>query len=131
MIFIRVSFRMVLLIKERLHQMEPNGDTFVLHSEITKHLQPKLEEFVPQADGIVFIVDALDFLSNYRALTARTKGFIRKQLEKEIDKLRTSRSAISEADVSNDFTLGVPGEAFAFSQSLSAITMLQLQKLLV
>ncbi|KAL5759855.1 hypothetical protein ACOSP7_018364 [Xanthoceras sorbifolium] len=149
--------------------MEPNEDTFVLHSESTKkgkvkpihlvdvpghsRLRPKLEEFLPQAAGIVFVVDALDFLSNYRAaaeylydiltkstvvkkkipvliccnktdkVTAHTKEFMRKQLEKEIDKLRTSRSAISEADVTNDFTLGVPGEAFAFSQCQNHVTV--------
>ncbi|KAK0572961.1 hypothetical protein LWI29_001027 [Acer saccharum] len=149
--------------------MEPNEDTFVLHSESTKkgkvkpvhiadvpghsRLRPKLEEFLPQAAGIVFVVDALDFLSNCRAVseylydiltkstvvkkkipvliccnktdkvTAHTKEFIRKQLEKEIDKLRTSRSAISEADVTNDFTLGVQGEAFAFSQCYNKVTV--------
>lgn len=32
------------------------------------------------------------------------------------DKLRASRTAISAADVSNEHTLGVPGEAFKFSQ---------------
>lgn len=29
-------------------------------------LKPKLDEFVPQAAGIVFVVDALDFLPNCR-----------------------------------------------------------------
>lgn len=32
------------------------------------------------------------------------------------DKLRASRTAISAADVSNEYTLGVPGEPFKFSQ---------------
>ena len=32
-------------------------------------------------------------------VTAHTKAFIRKQLEKEIDKLRASRPAVSEANV--------------------------------
>ncbi|RWW15432.1 hypothetical protein GW17_00020731, partial [Ensete ventricosum] len=32
------------------------------------------------------------------------------------DKLRASRSAISTADIADDFTVGVPGEAFEFSQ---------------
>ena len=32
------------------------------------------------------------------------------------DKLRASRSAISTADIANDFTLGVLGEPFSFPQ---------------
>lgn len=142
--------------------MEPNEGTFILHSEKTKagkikpvhivdvpghsRLQPKLDEFLPQAAGIVFVVDAVEFLPNCRAASeylydlltrasvvkskipvlllcnkvdkpsAHSKDFIRKQLEKEIDKLRASRTAISAADVSNDYTLGVPGEPFKFSQ---------------
>ncbi|XVE65355.1 hypothetical protein DITRI_Ditri07aG0174300 [Diplodiscus trichospermus] len=149
--------------------MEPNEGTFVLNSESNKkgkikpvplvdvpghsRLKPKLDEFLPQAAGIVFIVDSLEFLPNCRLVseylydiltkssvvkkktplliccnktdkvTAHTKEFIRKQLEKEIDKLRESRSAISAADISNDFTLGVPGEAFAFSQSRNKVTI--------
>lgn len=39
------------------------------------------------------------------------------------DKLRASRSAISDADISNDFTLGIPGEAFAFSQCRNKVTI--------
>lgn len=149
--------------------MEPNEGTFVLHSEKTKNgktkpvhlvdvpghsrLRPKLDEFLPQAAGIVFVVDALEFLPNCRAaseylydlltkasvvkkkipvlilcnktdkVTAHTKEFIRKQLEKEIDKLRTSRSAISDADISNEFTLGEPGEAFSFSHCYNKVTV--------
>ncbi|KAE9607080.1 hypothetical protein Lal_00025717 [Lupinus albus] len=148
--------------------MEPNEGTFVLHGETTKkgkikpvhivdvpghsRLRPKLDEYLPQAAGVVFVVDALDFLPNCRAaseylydlltkgsivkkkipllilcnktdkVTAHTKDFIRRQLEKEIDKLRTSRSAISEADVTNEFTLGVPGEPFSFTQSSNKVT---------
>ncbi|OIV94509.1 hypothetical protein TanjilG_25571 [Lupinus angustifolius] len=148
--------------------MEPNEGTFVLHGETTKkgkikpvhivdvpghsRLRPKLDEYLPQAAGVVFVVDALDFLPNCRAaseylydlltkgsivkkkipllilcnktdkVTAHTKEFIRRQLEKEIDKLRTSRSAISEADVTNEFTLGVPGEPFSFTQSSNKVT---------
>ncbi|CAL5398719.1 unnamed protein product [Camellia sinensis] len=56
--------------------------TFVLHSEMSSKkekikpvnivdghscLQPKLDEFLPQAAGMVFIVDALEFLPNCRA----------------------------------------------------------------
>ncbi|EOY25235.1 Signal recognition particle receptor subunit beta isoform 3 [Theobroma cacao] len=148
--------------------MEPNEGTFVLNSESYKgktkpvhlvdvpghsRLQPKLDEFLPQAAGIVFVVDALEFLPNCRLaseylydiltkasvvkkkipvliccnktdkVTAHTKEFIRKQMEKEIDKLRASRSAISAADIANDFTLGEPGEAFAFSQCRNKVTV--------
>ncbi|KAE9597014.1 hypothetical protein Lal_00007229 [Lupinus albus] len=148
--------------------MEPNEGTFVLHGETTKkgkikpvhivdvpghsRLRPKLDEYLPQAAGAVFVVDALDFLPNCRAaseylydlltkgsivkkkipllilcnktdkVTAHTKEFIRRQMEKEIDKLRTSRSAISEADVTNEFTLGVPGEPFTFTQCSNKVT---------
>ena len=38
------------------------------------------------------------------------------------DKLRASRSAISSADIANEFTLGVPGEPFSFSQCLNKVT---------
>ncbi|KAM5584664.1 hypothetical protein ABKV19_004166 [Rosa sericea] len=142
--------------------MEPNEGTFVLHSEKSKNgklkpvhlvdvpghsrLRPKLDEFLPQAAGIVFVVDSVEFLPNCRAaseylydiltkanvvkkkipilivsnktdkVTAHSKEFIRRQLEKELDKLRASRSAISTADIANDFTLGVLGEPFSFPQ---------------
>lgn len=151
--------------------MDPNEDTFVLHSESAKvgkakakpvhvidvpghsRLRTKLDEYLPQAAGLVFVVDALDFLPNCRSaaeylydiltkasvvkkkipililcnktdkVTAHTKEFIRKQLEKEMDKLRTSRNAISEADIANEYTLGVDGEAFSFSQCLNKVTV--------
>nr|GLL44379.1 signal recognition particle receptor subunit beta-like [Ipomoea trifida] len=110
--------------------MEPNECTFILHSETTKkgkikpvhvvdvpghsRLRPKLEEFLPQAAAIVFVVDAVEFLPNCRAaseylydiltkvtvvkkkipvlllcnkvdkVTAHTKEFIKKQLEKKM-----------------------------------------------
>ncbi|MCD9642884.1 hypothetical protein HAX54_029926 [Datura stramonium] len=147
--------------------MEPNEGSFVLHSETDKkgktrpvhivdvpghsRLRPKLDEFLPQAAGIVFVVDSVEFLPNCRPaaeylyeilakatvvkkkipvlllcnkvdkVTAHTKEFIRKQLEKEIDKLRTSRTAVSDADISNEFTLGVPGEPFVFSQCCNKV----------
>ncbi|KAF6164095.1 hypothetical protein GIB67_017679 [Kingdonia uniflora] len=149
--------------------MEPNAGSFVLHSESEKkgkinpvcvidvpghsRLRPKLDDYLPQAAGLVFVVDALDFLPNCRAaaeylydiltkasvvkkkipmlilcnktdkVTAHTKDFIRKQLEKEIDKLRTSRTAISDADIANEYTLGVTGEAFAFSQCYNKVVV--------
>ncbi|XP_077244177.1 uncharacterized protein LOC143884466 isoform X2 [Tasmannia lanceolata] len=146
--------------------MEPNESSFILHSESEKgkvkpvhvvdvpghsRLRPKLDEFLPQAAGLVFVVDAVDFLPNCRAIseylydiltkatvvkrkipalivcnktdkvTAHTKGFITKQLEKEIDKLRASRTAVSTADIANEFTLGIAGEAFAFSQCYNEV----------
>ncbi|CAK9158159.1 unnamed protein product [Ilex paraguariensis] len=149
--------------------MEPNEGVFVLHSETTKkgkikpvrivdvpghsRLRPKLDDYLVRAAGIVFVVDALEFLPNCRSaseylydiltkfivvkrkipvlilcnkvdkVTAHTKEFIRKQLEKEIDKLRESRTAVSSADIANDFTLGVPGEAFAFTQCDNKVTV--------
>ncbi|XVF52286.1 hypothetical protein PTKIN_Ptkin05aG0007000 [Pterospermum kingtungense] len=125
--------------------MEPNEGTFVLNSESNK--------FLPQAAGIVFVVDSLEFLPNLHLVaeylydiltkasvvkkkiplliccnksdkvTAHSKDFIKKQLEKQIDKLRASRTAISAADISSDFTLGVPGEAFTFSQCRNKVTV--------
>ncbi|EFH58952.1 predicted protein, partial [Arabidopsis lyrata subsp. lyrata] len=149
--------------------MEPNEGTFVLHTENTKkgkinpvhlvdvpghsRLRPKLEEFLPQAAAIVFVVDALEFLPNCRAaseylydiltnanvvknkisvllccnktdkLTAHTKEFIRKQMEKEIEKLRASRSAVSTADIANDFSIGIEGEVFSFSHCYNKVTV--------
>ncbi|ESQ50565.1 hypothetical protein EUTSA_v10022817mg [Eutrema salsugineum] len=149
--------------------MEPNEDTFVLHTENTKRgktkpvhlvdvpghsrLKSKLEEYLPRAAAIVFVVDALEFLPNCRAaseylydvltnasvvknkvpvllccnktdkVTAHTKEFIRKQMEKEIEKLRVSRSVISAADITNDFTLGIEGELFSFSHCLNKVTV--------
>lgn len=141
--------------------MEPNEDTFTLASETMKsrikpvhvvdfpghsRLRTKLDHFLPQAAGIVFVIDAVELLPNCRAaaeylydiltnasvikqripvlllcnkvdkVTAHTKEFIRKQLEKEIEKFRASRTAVSSADINNEFTLGVPGESFSFSQ---------------
>ncbi|KAJ4900828.1 signal recognition particle binding [Raphanus sativus] len=116
-------------------------------------LRPKLEEFLPQAAAIVFVVDALEFIHNCRAaseylydiltnanvvkkkipvllccnktdkLTAHTKEFIRKQMEKEIEKLRASRSAVSTADIANDFTIGIEGEVFSFSHCSNKVTV--------
>ncbi|KAG9455723.1 hypothetical protein H6P81_000231 [Aristolochia fimbriata] len=116
-------------------------------------LRPMLDNYLAQAACLVFVVDAVDFLPNCRAaaeylydiltkavvvkrripvhivcnktdkVTAHSKEFIKKQLEKEIDKLRTSRTAISEADVSSDFTLGIAGEPFAFSQCQNKVTV--------
>ncbi|PIA47048.1 hypothetical protein AQUCO_01400034v1 [Aquilegia coerulea] len=149
--------------------MDPNEGVFVLHSESSKmgkvkpvhvidvpghsRLRTKLDGCLPQAAGLVFVVDALDFLPNCRGaaeylydiltkarvvnkkipvlllcnktdkVTAHTKEFIRKQLEKEIDKLRTSRTALSEADIANEFTLGVAGEPFSFSQCHNEVSI--------
>uniref|UniRef100_A0ACD5Y8L0 Uncharacterized protein n=1 Tax=Avena sativa TaxID=4498 RepID=A0ACD5Y8L0_AVESA len=149
--------------------MEHNNDTFVLHSELERkgkvkpvhivdvpghaRLKPKLDEFLPQAAGVVFVVDAQDFLSSMQAaaeylydiltkatvvkkrvpvlifcnktdkVTAHSKEFIKKQLEKEVNKLRESRNAISSADITDEVQLGVPGEAFNFSQCQNNVTV--------
>ncbi|EXB80853.1 hypothetical protein L484_020111 [Morus notabilis] len=117
---------------------EPNEGTFMLHSEKTKNgktnpvhlvdvpghsrLRPKLDEFLPQAAGIDFVVDALEFLPNCRATSeflydiltqasvvkkkipvlilcnkadkvgAHTQEFIRKQMEKEMGAFRLEGS---------------------------------------
>ncbi|PNT68461.1 signal recognition particle receptor subunit beta isoform X1 [Brachypodium distachyon] len=149
--------------------MEHNNDTFVLHSELERkgkikpvhvvdvpghaRLKPKLDEFLPQAAGVVFVVDAQDFLSSMQAaaeylydiltkatvvkkripvlifcnktdkVTAHSKEFIKKQLEKEVNKLRESRNAISSADITDEVQLGVPGEAFNFSKCQNKVTV--------
>ncbi|GFP88022.1 signal recognition particle receptor subunit beta [Phtheirospermum japonicum] len=147
--------------------MEPNEGTFVLHSETSKkgkiepvhivdvpghsRLRPKLDEFLSQAAGLVFVVDAVEFLPNVRTaseylydiltkasvvkkkipllvlcnkvdkVTAHTKDFIKRQLEKEIEKLRASRTSLSSADMTTEYTLGLPGQAFAFSQCYNKV----------
>lgn len=152
--------------------MEPNEDTFVLHSESEKsgkvkpvhvvdvpghpRLRSKLDDHLSRAAALVFVVDALDFLPNCRAaseylydiltkesvvkskipiliacnktdkVTAHSKEFIRKQLEKEIEKLRSSRTAISSADIKDEYTLGVPGETFAFHQCVNKVSIAEL-----
>ncbi|XP_028104878.1 signal recognition particle receptor subunit beta-like [Camellia sinensis] len=83
-------------------------------------LRPKLDKFLPQATSIVFAVHALEFRPNYQAVseylydiltrasvvrkkipvlilcnkvdkvTAHTKEFIRKQLEKEMYELKVN-----------------------------------------
>ncbi|XP_015695704.1 signal recognition particle receptor subunit beta-like isoform X1 [Oryza brachyantha] len=149
--------------------MEQNNDTFVLHSELERkgkikpihvvdvpghaRLKPKLDEVLPQAAGIIYVVDALDFLSTVQAtaeylydiltkatvvkkrvpvlifcnktdkVTAHSKEFIKKQLEKEINKLRESRNALSSADITDEVKLGNPGEAFNFSQCQNKVTV--------
>ncbi|CAD6343461.1 unnamed protein product [Miscanthus lutarioriparius] len=149
--------------------MEENNDTFVLHSEQERkgkvkpvhvvdvpghsRLKPKLDEVLPKAAGVVFVVDAQDFFSSMQAaaeylydiltkatvvkkkvpvlifcnktdkVTAHSKEFIKKQLEKEINKLLESRNAISSADISDEVQLGVPGEAFNFSQCQNKVAV--------
>uniref|UniRef100_A0A0E0DTV9 Signal recognition particle receptor subunit beta n=1 Tax=Oryza meridionalis TaxID=40149 RepID=A0A0E0DTV9_9ORYZ len=142
--------------------MEQNNDTFVLHSELERKsqikpvhvvdvpghagLKPKLDEVLPQAAGIVFAVDAQDFLSTMQIVaeylydiltkatvvkkrihvlifcnktdkvTAHSKEFIKKQLEKEI-------KAISSADITDEVKLGNPGKTFYFSQCQNRVTV--------
>ncbi|OEL37975.1 hypothetical protein BAE44_0001005 [Dichanthelium oligosanthes] len=59
---------------------------------------------------------------NYK-VTAHSKEFIKKQLEKEINKLCELRNAISSADISDEVQLGVPGEAFNFGQCQNKVTV--------
>jgi signal recognition particle receptor subunit beta len=156
--------------------MEPNDDTFLLHSETTKKgkikpvhivdvpghpkLRPHLEELLPKSCGLIFVVDALDFMPHVRAaaeylydiltnkevvrrkipllltcnkmdkVTAHSSNFIKGQLEKELNKLRKSRSAISSADVSSEIYLGVEGEEiFNFTQCSNKITIAEISAL--
>jgi len=156
--------------------MEPNEGTFVLHSETTKKgsikpvhivdvpghpkLRPQLEELLPKACGLVFLIDALDFMPHKEAaaeylydiltnkevvrrkvpllltcnkmdkVTAHSSNFIRGQLEKELNKLRKSRIAISAADVSSEIYLGVEGDVpFNFTQCSNKVTIAEISAL--
>ncbi|KAI3903280.1 hypothetical protein MKW98_031934 [Papaver atlanticum] len=155
--------------KKTVTSMDPNEGDFVLHSEFSKKgkirpvrvidvpgdsgLRAKLDEYLPQAAGLIFVVDAVGFSTNCRAAAeylyeiltnalvvkkkvpvlimcnksdkknADTKEFIWKQLEKEIDKLRASRTAVSAADMSTEYALGVAGETFKFSQCRNKVSV--------
>ncbi|KAL1550850.1 signal recognition particle receptor subunit beta-like isoform X2 [Salvia divinorum] len=108
-------------------------------------LLAKLDEFLSRAAGIVFVVDSVEFLPHLRIaseylydiltnasvvkrktpllllcnkidrVTAHSMDFIRRQLEKEM-------TVLSSADTSDEHTLGVVGEAFAFSQCHNKVT---------
>ncbi|KAL5981557.1 hypothetical protein ACLOJK_015619, partial [Asimina triloba] len=41
----------------------------------------------------------------------------------QLDKLRASRTGASAADIADEFTLGVSGEPFAFSQCHNKVTV--------
>lgn len=49
--------------------------------------------------------------------------FVTYFLSFDSDKLRASRSSVSEADIANDYTLGIPGEAFSFSHCDNKVTV--------
>ncbi|GBG70396.1 hypothetical protein CBR_g6524 [Chara braunii] len=147
--------------------MEPNDDRFALFSErksgrkarpvrfvdLPGHprLRAKVDEFLPQARGIVFVIDALDFQLRptaeflYEMLTkkivvssrmpiliacnkldnvsAHSVEFIRRQLEKEIEKLRVTRTSLSDGDASStEVRLGKEGEVFKFTQVKNKVT---------
>lgn len=155
--------------KGTVTSMEANVDRFVLHSEAAKQgkgkpvrlidvpghmkLRAKLDDFLTEAGGIIFLVDAADFMPNVRAnseylydilsrawvvkykipvlvvankmdkVTAHSTDFIRKQLEKEIDKLRVTRTAVSDADMTSEVSIGKEGEPFRFGQCVNKVTM--------
>ncbi|KAK6795116.1 hypothetical protein RDI58_008569 [Solanum bulbocastanum] len=46
-------------------------------------------------------------------------------LRKTSDKLRTSRTIVSDADISNEYTFGVSGEPFAFSQCHNRVIVVE------
>ncbi|EFJ29064.1 SRP receptor, beta subunit [Selaginella moellendorffii] len=151
--------------------MVPNEDTFLLHSEISKSgkikpvhvvdlpghpkLRPLLDDYLPKAQGILFMVDALDFVPNVRStaeylyevlskplvvkrklpvlivcnkcdkVTAHSVDFIRKQLEKELDKLRVTRTTLEGSDVAAEIKPGIDGEPFKFSHCVNKVTMVE------
>jgi signal recognition particle receptor subunit beta len=123
-------------------------------------LRPQLEELLPKSCCLVFLVDALDFMPHKEAaaeylydiltnkevvrrkipllltcnkmdkVTAHSSNFIRGQLEKELNKLRKSRIAISAADVTSEIHLGVEGDSsFSFTQCSNKITIAEISAL--
>ncbi|CAI7791061.1 unnamed protein product, partial [Closterium sp. NIES-53] len=113
--------------------------------------------FLSRACGIVFLVDALDFTLNIRPnaeylyellssaavqrrrvplllacnkmekVTAHSVEFIRKQLEKEIEKLRSSRHSMASVGSSKDggsqgLVLKGSGGAFRFADCINPVT---------
>lgn len=116
-------------------------------------LRAKLDDYITEAGAILFLVDAADFMSNVRAnaeflyeilskgwvvkykipvlivanksekVTAHTPEFIRKQLEKEIDKLRVTRTAVSDADMTSEVSIGREGEPFRFAHCVNEVAM--------
>eukprot|EP00271_Cylindrocystis_brebissonii_P004765 TRINITY_DN1660_c0_g1_i1.p1 TRINITY_DN1660_c0_g1~~TRINITY_DN1660_c0_g1_i1.p1 ORF type:complete len:261 (+),score=32.30 TRINITY_DN1660_c0_g1_i1:146-928(+) len=115
-------------------------------------LRTKLSTALPAARAIIFVIDSLDFVAQLRPtaellfdvlttasvsrrrvpillacnktdkVSAYTPAFIRKQLEKEIDKIRVTRSAISDADVTSEVSLASPGEPFKFETCRNPVT---------
>lgn len=67
---------------------------------------------------MLFIVNIWSFFH----LLFISANFIWLLLSSYSDKLRVSRSAVSDADVTNEFTLGVAGEPFSFSQCYNEVT---------
>ncbi|BBM97479.1 signal recognition particle receptor subunit beta [Marchantia polymorpha subsp. ruderalis] len=153
--------------------MEPNEGRFILNSEsgekkgkkskpvhivdVPGHprLKTKIDELLPQASGIVFVVDALDFMSQLRPtaeylydvltkawvvkkkipvlltcnkidkVTAHSMDFIRKQLEKEIEKLRVTRKTTSDADVGTEISIGSDSSPFQFTQCSNKVSIVE------
>ncbi|GJN41401.1 hypothetical protein PR202_gn00773 [Eleusine coracana subsp. coracana] len=82
-----------------------------------------LYDILTKATVVKKRVHVLIFCNKTDKVTAHSKEFIRKQLEKEINKLRESRNALSSADISDEVKLGIPGEAFNFSQCQNKVTV--------
>ncbi|VAI84633.1 unnamed protein product [Triticum turgidum subsp. durum] len=106
--------------------MTHNNATFVLHSELERFVPPDsfffnshdryMYDILTKATVVKKRIPVLIFCNKTDKVTAHSKEFIKKQLEKEVNKLRESRNAISSADISDEVRLGLPGEAFNFSQ---------------
>ncbi|MCO5554375.1 hypothetical protein L7F22_007905 [Adiantum nelumboides] len=116
-------------------------------------LRAKLDDYLKEAGAILFLVDAADFMPNVRAnaeylydilskawvvkykipilivanktdkVTAHSTEFIRKQLEKEIDKLRVTRTAVLDADMTSEVSIGKDGEPFRFTHCMNRVTV--------
>ncbi|KAI5073674.1 hypothetical protein GOP47_0011687 [Adiantum capillus-veneris] len=114
-------------------------------------LRAKLDEYLKEAGAIIFLVDAADFIPNVRAnaeylydvlskalvvkyripilvvankmdkVTAHSTEFVCKQIEKEIDKLRVTRTAVSEADMTSEVSIGKEGVPFKFTHCVNKV----------
>ncbi|KAI5068125.1 hypothetical protein GOP47_0016470, partial [Adiantum capillus-veneris] len=133
-------------------QGKANGASF-LDFPGHMRLRAKLDEYLKEAGAILFLVDAADFMPNVREnaeylydilskawvvkykipvliiankvdkVTAHSTEFIRKQLEKEIDKLRITRTAVSDADMTSEVSIGKEGEPFKFTHCMNKVTI--------
>ncbi|KAI3952686.1 hypothetical protein MKX01_013648 [Papaver californicum] len=121
--------------------MDPNEGNFALHSEFSRkgkikpvrvvdvpghsRLRPKLDEYLPQAAGLIFLVDALDYLYEIltKAVVVKKKVPVLIMCNKTDKNAHTKETAISAADMSTEYALVVACETFTFSQCRNKVSV--------